>query len=260
MRIAVLGASGVAGSAFVKLASEAGHELRTERTDLFNAWALGQLVSSCDAVVNLASSVPKPGGRGSWPINDRLRREGFRTLLRACGASTVKVIVQQSLAMLHCASDSRAQDEDDPLYGGSLFLSAAEMEAAARVSQQDIRMVRGGLFYGANTGFEARLLAQLQTDGFQVPGEGLGWISPVHAEDYASAVLRVLEAGAPRQAYIACDDRPLQLGELYRVLAEQHRLQVPRAGGPLTMPSFRVSNAKLRGLGWSPRNALLDAA
>ncbi|MEZ5660682.1 MAG: NAD(P)-dependent oxidoreductase [Burkholderiaceae bacterium] len=257
MRIAILGATGVAGRAFCARALSCGHELAIERVDIFNRDALARFVAGSDAVVNLATSIPKPGGRGSWAENDRIRRDGTAALIAACERAGTPLLVQQSVAMLHCVADDRAQTEEDGIAGYGVLESAQEMEALVLASALDARLVRGGLFYGPGSGREAQWQADLRRTDFRIPGDGSAWMSPVHVADYADALLTVLERGGHRQAYIACDDAPVRVGDLYGRLARQEGLPPPAAGGATTMRSFRVSNAKLRGLGWRATHAVL---
>jgi 2-alkyl-3-oxoalkanoate reductase len=257
MRIAVLGATGTAGLAFVAAAGAAGHTLITRRADVFDRTALAALFTDCDAVVNLATSIPKSGGRGDWAINDRIRREGTANVLTAAQQSNVRLVVQQSVAMLHCADDLKPQTEDDPIVGYGVFTSAADMEDLARSSPLDVRLVRGGFFYGNGSGSERRWLDELTTQNVRVPGDGTDWFSPVHVLDYAAALLLVLERGRPNQAYIACDDQPLQLGQLYAEAATRAGVSPPAVGGPQRLRSFRVSNARLSSLGWQPTHSVL---
>ena len=252
MHIAVLGATGAAGRAFIPKAEAAGHSLVTRRTDILDRAALTALLDGCEAAVNLATSIPKPGGRGDWAVNDRIRREGTANLLAACEKTGARIVLQQSVAMLHCAADDRLQTEDDPIEGYGVLVSAAAMEALVRASPLDCRRVRGGLFYGPGTDREDRWLAEIRDPAFRIPGDGNAWLSPVHVEDYADALLAVLERGRPREAYIACDDAPLRLHQLYARIAARAGLEPPAAGGPQRMRSFRTSNAKLRSLGWRP--------
>jgi nucleoside-diphosphate-sugar epimerase len=257
MRIAVLGASGAAGRAFVSRAAAHGHLLVTTRTDIFDRDALTAVLQGCDAAVNLVTSIPKPGGRGDWTVNDRIRREGTANVLAACQAAGVERLVQLSVAMLHCVADDRPQTEDDPIEGYGRIASAFDMEQLVRAAPLDARVVRGGLFYGPETWREALWLDEVRDAAFRVPGDGSAWQSLVHVEDYAEALVVVLERGRPANAYIACDDEPLQLHDLYARVAARAGLAAPGAGGPFRLRSFRVSNAKLRALGWRASHAVL---
>lgn len=252
MRIAVLGATGVGGCAFVSMARAAGYTLTVRRTDVFDQAGLQALFEGCEAVVNLATSIPKAGGRGSWAANDRIRREGTVNVLRACTQTGVRVLLQQSIAMLHCVSDERAQDEKNPIEGYGVITSAFDMEVLARAAALDVRIVRGGLLYGPGATYPALWLADTRNPVFQIPGDGGGYVSPVHVDDYATALIEVLMRGASGQAYIACDDAPLKLSEIYARAAMKVGVDPPGTGGPQYLRSFRVSNAKLRALGWTP--------
>lgn len=252
MRVAVVGASGVAGRAFVDVAAAAGHTLVTDRVDILDEPALRAFLAGCDAAVNLATSIPRPGGRGSWERNDRIRREGTMNLLAAARHCGVKIVVQQSVAMLHCVDDTRPQQEDDPIEGYGVLASAYDMERIVRSAPGDCRLVRGALFYGPGTYAEERWLAQLRDPEFRLPGDGSAWLSLIHVGDFATALLFVLERGAPRGAYIASEERPWRLRELYASLAMREGAPEPRSGGAQGARSFRVTSAKLRSLGWRP--------
>jgi nucleoside-diphosphate-sugar epimerase len=255
MRLAILGASGVAGRALIRAAGARGHALATDRVDVCDAAGLERQFRGAHAVVNLATSIPRPGGRGDWAVNDRIRREGTATVVDACVRAGVRVLVQQSVAMLHCVADQRPQVEDDPVEGYGVLASAMEMERQVRGAPIDGRLVRGALFAGPETGREEQWAADLASPDFRVPGDGRGWMSLVHVEDYAEALLVVLERGRPKAAYIASDE-PMRWQDLYSQLAARAGVNAPLPGGPERLRSFRVSNERLRGLGWQPRPVL----
>ena len=87
-----------------------------------------------------------------------------------------------------------------------------------------------------------------------------GFVNQVHRDDIASALFLLLnrEASASAQIYNIVDDQPILQSECYRWLA--HRLnrpippmrksEQPRKRGDTKK---RVSNAKLRDSGWTPR-------
>jgi nucleoside-diphosphate-sugar epimerase len=149
-------------------------------------------------------------------------------------------------------SDDRPQIESDPMRGYCVFASALDMEDIVRASILDIRVVRGGLFYGPQTMREQRWIEEVMDPRFQVPADGQSWVSLVHVEDYASALLHVLERGEPRHPYIACDDVPIRLADLYAMAAARVGIGKLANGGAILTRSFRTSNGKLRGIGWAP--------
>jgi nucleoside-diphosphate-sugar epimerase len=239
--IAVLGASGVAGRAFVPLARAAGLNVRIERVDIYDLGGLRQQFVDCDAVVNLATAVPKSKGLSSWNANDRLRREGIVNIVEACRSEGVKILVQQSLVMLDC---------------GPPYESASDMEAYLRTVDMDVRVVRGGLFYGLDTGMEERVRSELiQKKGNKSAGQN--WLATVHTEDFASAIVFALLRGKRGQLYSACDDVALQWKDIYvRATSYFDLSEQPECGGEF-WPNCRASNQSLRLLGWEPKNQFL---
>jgi len=232
MRIALLGATGVAGRALLPLFKRRGHALRAAARsadaarlltnagveavvcDILDPASLAPLLRDCDAVINLATAIPKAGSAATWEGNDRVRVEGTANLLAACARSGVARLVQQSVAMLHCVDDSRAQTEQDPIEGYGAVRTAALLEEAVMVTTLDWRIARGGLFYGPGTGREQAWSAEIADPAFRIPGDGTIWYSPVHVGDFARALVCITEHPQARQAYIICDDAPMQLNDL----------------------------------------------
>jgi nucleoside-diphosphate-sugar epimerase len=82
-------------------------------------------------------------------------------------------------------------------------------------------------------------------------------INQIHRDDAASAFLFLVTANA-RGIYNVVDDTPLTQMEVYRALAAHFEKPMPPEG-PMDVnrkrgwTSKRVSNARLRALGWKPR-------
>jgi nucleoside-diphosphate-sugar epimerase len=270
MRIAVIGATGVLGRHLVPRLIERGHavcatarkEADLERlkrvgaeavaADIFDPESLRAALVNCDAAIHAATSIPKPTGGGDWAENDRIRREGTANLLAACRAERVRRYLQQSVAMLHITSDARPQTEDDPIAAYDRIRSAVDMEGAVRAEPLDWCIVRGAAFYGPGTGRAEAWRSQARGGVGVLPGDGNGFISLIHVADMASAFVAVVERGQPRHVYIAADDQPATYRDLLGYVAALEGAPAPAAGGPVLLPSFRVSNAKLRALGWAP--------
>ncbi len=270
MRIAVIGATGVLGRHLVPRLIERGHAVcatarkeadldRLKRigaeavpADIFDPVSLRAAVVNCDAAIHAATSIPSAAGRGDWTVNDRIRREGTANLIAACRAERVRRYVQQSVAMLHITGDARAQTEDDPIGYTERIRSALDMEQLVSQAPLDWCIVRGGAFYGPGTGRPEAWRSQARGGVLTLPGDGNGFISLIHVADMAAAMALVAERGQPKQVYIAADDQPATYRDLLGYVAAMEGAAAPAAGGPVLMPSFRVSNAKLRSLGWAP--------
>ena len=90
-----------------------------------------------------------------------------------------------------------------------------------------------------------------------IEGDGRRSVNQIHRDDAASG-LALLLTNTHRGIYNLCDNRPLPQREIYEWLAS--RFDMPRPPfGPVDENRKRgvtdkcVSNAKLRGLGWTPR-------
>jgi nucleoside-diphosphate-sugar epimerase len=270
MRIAVIGATGVLGRHLVPRLIERGHAVcatarkesdldRLKRlgaeavpADIFDPVSLRAAVVNCEAAIHAATSIPTAAGKGDWEINDRIRREGTANLLAACRAERVRRYVQQSVAMLNIVSDARPQTEEDPIGVYERIRSALEMEQLVSNAPLDWCIVRGGAFYGPGTGRAEAWRSQARGGVLTLPGEGNGFISLIHVADMASAMALVVERGQPKQVYLAADDQPATYRDLLSYVAAMEGAGPPAAGGPVVLPSFRVSNAKLKALGWTP--------
>ncbi len=268
--IAVVGATGVLGRHIIPRLIEQGFRVRaiarrpetpwlrglsieTVAADILDRDQMLRSVDGCTAVIHAATAIPKPGAAGDWSLNDRIRREGTQNLLDAASEVGAEHYVQQSIAMLSNVSNERPQMEDDAIHGEGRLASAVEMEALVKAAPLDWRIVRGGLFVGPGTGRAEALNADLRNPDWRIPGDGSDWLSLVHVADMAAAMVSVLTSGNAHGIYNAVDDEPVTWSQLCTYLAAAADIHLPAAGGPRAVPSFRISNARLRGIGWAPR-------
>lgn len=272
MRVAVIGATGVLGRHVVPRLVEAGHDVRATyrrdddgarlnrlgvaaiKADILDRRSLAAAVEGCDAALHLATRIPPPAPDADWSVNDRIRREGTENLLAACAAAGCERYVQQSIAMLLNTANDRPQTEDDPVAGPAPLASAVDAEMLVRACPLDWRIVRGGAFYGPGTGLDDRWRQAGSEGALAVPGDGAAYVSLIHVADMAAAVLSVLEADVGWRIWNAVDDEPAPIGAVLDHVASLAGSPPPVTGAPPGLPSFRVSNARLRSeLGWSPR-------
>lgn len=98
-----------------------------------------------------------------------------------------------------------------------------------------------------------------------IEGDGGRWLNQIHRDDAVEAIAHLLSHGMPAGVFNVVDDTPLTQLALLRGLSERLGRPLPPAG-PVDLnrkrgwTSKRVSNAKLRALGWRPRfPSFLDA-
>ena len=108
------------------------------------------------------------------------------------------------------------------------------------------------------------LLRKFFADGAVIEGDGAKWINQVHRDDIASALVHLVTAKA-RGIFNVNDDEPLAQRVVYEGLARRFARLLP-PGGPIDTnrkrgwTNKRMSNAKLRGLGWQARYGSFFAA
>ena len=274
--IAILGANGVLGRRLTPRLVGEGYAVRAlvrrpeaaqaaaacgadvRIADIFDQASMRNALEGCDVGVNLATSLPGPSGRGDYDVNDRLRREGTPIWLDACRQAGVQRVLQQSIAMI-CASGSDAWSDEDTIFPGDdesvtgrAFQATMAMEAAVRASDRDWAILRGGLFYGAGTGFDDDWFARAAAGKLRLPEDGSAFVSLSHVADMAAAIAAALKLWPSRQTLIVCDDEPVRWRELFGYIAGSVG-GAPEPGGRAGFPSFRVSNRRARAaLNWSP--------
>ncbi|MEP6671609.1 MAG: NAD-dependent epimerase/dehydratase family protein [Chthoniobacter sp.] len=90
-----------------------------------------------------------------------------------------------------------------------------------------------------------------------IEGEGAKWINQVHRDDIAGALARLAHFRVSG-VFNVTDNQPLTQHEIYTWLAQRFNRPLP-SSGPIDVnrkrgwTNKRVSNARLRALGWTPR-------
>jgi len=239
------------------LARACGADVRI--ADMFDEEALCAALDGCAVGVNVATSLPGPSGRGDYQANDRLRRDGTPSWVRACTRAGVPRIVQQSIAMVNACGDAWS-DEDSPASAATeeraarAIEAALEMERIVRDSGLDRLILRGALFYGPGTGFDDDWFSRARAGTLRLPGDGSAFVSLIHIADMADATVAALATWPATRTLIIADDRPATWRELLSYVADVAGTTAPPPGGRLGLPSFRVRNTRARAsLAWTPR-------
>lgn len=273
-RIAVVGATGVLGRPVVRRLLQRGHMVRAivrrpsdtrlaaaagldiVPGDILDPQSLRTGLQDCDTVLHLASAIPRSGAAQDWSRNDRIRIDGTRHLLSAAAHAACRRYLQQSIAMLHTGPPDLLATEDSPLHGDGVWASALQMEHMVQESDRHWLILRGGLFYGPGTDFRAEMNRQARSGQLRLPGRGEHYLSLVHVEDMAEAVVLASESELSQVVLNIVDDQPVTWRQLLGFVAAQHGAAAPQPGGAPTLPGFRVGNRRARELlGWVPRFA-----
>lgn len=207
--------------------------------------ALARDLGSVDAVIHCASS-----GRGGAESYQRVYLEGARNL---ADALTPRTLLFTSSSSVYAQVSGEVVTEESP---------AEPQRETGRILRETEEFVlsRGGVvarlagIYGPG---RSVLLKKFFTGEAVIEGDGSRWINQVHRDDIASALLTLLQSGA-RGVFNVVDDTPISQRALYEGLATRFGKPLPPSG-PIDInrkrgwTHKRVSNAKLRALGWEPR-------
>jgi nucleoside-diphosphate-sugar epimerase len=237
--------------------AESAEALKGERfsvaaCDISNADAVRAIAAqrggSPDVVIHCASS-----GRGGADEYRRVYLEGARNLLDALAP---RRLIFTSSTSVYAQTDGSVVTEESP---------AQPPRETGRILREaeELVLARGGIvarlagIYGSG---RSVLLRKFFSGEAVIEGDGARIVNQVHRDDIASALLALAIRGQSGECgiYNVSDDAPMSQREIYAWLAQRFARPIS-TGGPIDpnrkrgWTSKRVSNAKLRALGWSPR-------
>jgi nucleoside-diphosphate-sugar epimerase len=292
MKVALVGGTGVLGTAAAQSMVAAGHDVfATARTpdkaalveswgatavaaDVFDHRSLLGLFEGCDVVVNAATRIPV-GLRAAWPAawkeNDRLRTEGVRAVVAAAREAHVRRIVQESVSLVYADNGEAWIDERSALDINHVTEPACVAESLVQNFDGDLRtgvVLRFGTVVGddAMTRFWLGAAAAGRPVGMGAPD---GWMHVVHTDDVGTAIAAALQA--PGGVYNVGAE-PVRRRDLVQGYADAVGRSSAGFMGPMLrrfsgqraepmMRSLRVTSELFRcRAGWLPRRGRFDAS
>jgi nucleoside-diphosphate-sugar epimerase len=288
MRVFIAGATGVIGRSLIPMLRMRGHTIRgltTKREggallqelgaqpvigNLLHAQSssLAEWIDGCDAVVHVATALGKHPEAPSAQTLQRtgaLRTHGSRVLLQAALDFGVRKYVQESIELAYPDNGDAWIDESHALDASPeraiVCAPVIEMEAAVSAANSaELRccVLRGGRFIGAGTG-QDNALAALRSGTLRIAGDGSNFISPVHVDDYARAIVLAVEAPNPPPV-LNINTEPVRERAYYDLLADAIGAPRPVSDSHrATPPSHRCSAGLARSsLGWTTEEPLVE--
>jgi nucleoside-diphosphate-sugar epimerase len=209
MRVLVIGATGVLGVPTVAKLLAAGHEVSgltrsAERMtgakpvigDLFSVSSLVTALRGHDAVVNLATRIPrKMTSKAAWAENDRVRVAGSAALAAAVRqVEEVRTVVQEGISFVYADGGSRVLTEEAPLRPGVVTASSVTAhENVAALTDRTVVCLRIGQLVGPDP-MTAALLAAGRRGAPLIMGSRSDWTTVIHPSDAAAGVAAALNA------------------------------------------------------------------
>lgn len=232
----------------------AGEAFPVVPADLADRPALASLDAwrGCEAIIHCASS-----GRGGADAYRRVYLEGARHLADVLQPGSL--LFTGSTSVYAQTGGEWVTEESPAEPDRETGRVLRETEAFVLATGGCVARLAG--IYGPG---RSVLLKKFFTGEAVLEGDGSRWINQVHRDDIAAALVRLVAAGA-RGIFNVSDDTPLTQREVYEGLAARLQRPLPPRG-PIDphrkrgWTSKRVSNAKLRALGWVPRYPSFFAA
>ncbi|MBV9009077.1 MAG: SDR family oxidoreductase [Verrucomicrobia bacterium] len=197
----------------------------------------------CDVVVHCAST-----SGGSADEYRRVYRDGVRNLLAAFPAARV---IFTSSTSVYGQRDGSWVDENSPAEAASEKAKILR-EAEELILRHAGIVLRLGGIHGPGRSF----LLQAVLSGRISAGRDR-YVNGIHRDDAAAAIHLVITKPPSRNGiFNVVDDTPALRSEIVAFLAKQLRRPLPQPAprsSPRDDSNKRVSNAKLRALGWVPR-------
>jgi nucleoside-diphosphate-sugar epimerase len=215
--------------------------------DISEPAQVAKCVGTFDAVIHCASS-----GGGDAEIYRQLYLDGARILLEIFPKSKVLFTSSTSVYAQRDGSWVTEESETKPIRETSRILLETESEVLSR----DGIVARFAGIYGPG---RSALLSKFLTGTAVIDPENDRFVNQVHRDDIASALFFLLSRKAEgAQIYNVIDDQPILQSECYRWLGQRLNRPLPPIGTSKQQrkrgdSNKRVSNAKLRRLGWTPR-------
>jgi nucleoside-diphosphate-sugar epimerase len=234
------------------MSSDSAHKLSTKpcpvrAVDISQADQVRAPEGDFDAVIHCAST--RGGDTDSYR---RIYLDGARNLLERFGNARILFTSSTSVYAQESGECVTEESPAEPKHENGRILREAE---GLVLGNRGI-VVRLGGIYGP--GRSALLKKFLSGDAILDSGNDR-FVNQIHRDDAAAAIQLLIKRREPGgMIYNVVDDHPILQSECYRWLATTLNRPLPAAGRSTSKrrrgdSNKRVSNAKLRAIGWMPR-------
>lgn len=240
--------------------------------DLFDRDAVITATSGFVALVNLATHIPNSrdaAKASAWAENDRIRNEISANIAAAAIRNDIGRIIQESIILPYVESGDQWITEETERQPPPRLQSVERAEqnalGAAGSGTVTAAILRFGMFYAPDATHTREQVGLARKGMAPVIGDANGYISSIHADDAAAAVVAALKA--PTGAYNVVDDEPVTRRVFAEtiatavhkkhssfMLANMLKLAGDGRTGGMTR-SLRVSNELFKdATGWAPQH------
>jgi nucleoside-diphosphate-sugar epimerase len=236
--------------------------------DLFDAAAVRAAINAHDAVAHLATNIPtgpQAAERSAWRTNDSLRRDGAAVIAGAVAEAGITRLIQESITFPYIDGGDRWIDEqcERTYFWGNETTASAEASAAGVTAAGGAGIVlRFAMFMAPDSAHCQNFVRAARRGSFGMVGAPAGFISFIHVDDAARAVVAALDA--PAGIYNVAEPLPRPRSDhrdaLASVVGRQELQLVAELLDPVANEaleslarSHRISSQHLRNAtGWQP--------
>lgn len=221
--------------------------------DVQNPDWLRELPDNVDVIINTISSGGRDYRATYWQSN--------HDLLKKYAGTPPRKMIYTSSTSVYSQTDGSVVTEKDLAEASSpmreVLLETEQMLLDDPLFPSTTVLRLGGI-YGPG---RHALLDDLREGVRSFAEDPNRWINQIHRDDAVGAILHVLSLNVGREIYNIVDDEPVHYATCLKWLAKQLSVEPPMFDpeapaqrtrrGP--KPNRRISNAKLKATGWSPK-------
>ncbi len=239
-KILVTGSQGSYGTAVCKIAKEWGYEVygtdvadlkekNYVKADITNPESIKPLAKlGVDAVIHTAGIIDMM----KTELHQKVHIDGTRNLINLFKNTNLKVFVSVSSAAIHGGTkeDVFITEENPRVLKDSYTTSKAQQYdlTLAEFGEKSM-IIEPSLVYDERNRYLFKQIAELLALNIlpALPDNGNFWVGMVHPIDLATGTLMAIERGDFKQSYIICDEKPLRMIEIAKLVSEAANSRVP---------------------------------
>lgn len=173
-------------------------KVEIEQADLFDKNSLIEATRGCDAVLHLATRIPKKAlpRLSDWKMNNKIRTEGTRNLTEAVLVNGIDAFLCESVTALYGQHYGGFVSTDTPPSAQpfEMVKSAIEMERQIAATLPNRYVIfRFGSFYSEDDYYTNNLISDVSQGKMPMLGKGDFYLNWLHLEDAASALVFALK-------------------------------------------------------------------